>query len=72
MGGKTVLASQTRSLKERAFSGIGVTLSIDINMELVLAIASGLRVTGTIRKVASFLESGTHFGSCGVCLGSGG
>jgi hypothetical protein len=30
MGRETVLASQTWSLKERAFSGIGVTLSIDI------------------------------------------
>lgn len=61
MGRETVLASQTWSLKERAFSGIGVRLSIDIDMGLVLTIASDLRVTETIGKVASFLESGTHF-----------
>jgi hypothetical protein len=65
------LASQAWSLEERAFSGIGVTLSMGINMGLVLTIASDPRVTGTIGKVVSCLESGTHFWSWGVCLGSG-
>jgi hypothetical protein len=46
------LASRT-CLKEAAFSGIRVTLPIDINVG-VLTIASDLHVTEAIRKVVHF------------------
>lgn len=72
MDQETVLASQTWSLKERAFSGIGVTLSIDIDLGLVLTIASDLRVTETQPYNAKAMHSCYEPGNMYVHNVSGG